>query len=106
MENLFSTRLQQLMYPGTTYSQVSGGDPREITNLKYEELVEFHRSYYNPSNAYFMTYGDYPIEKHLKYLDGRLTQGNVEIKSTPSFIPTENGIKRKVISGISDSCNI
>ena len=55
--SIFLTRLQQHMFPGTTYSHVSGGDPPKITDLTYEQLRDFHRRHYHPSNAKFYTYG-------------------------------------------------
>jgi len=48
------------LYPTTTYHHNSGGDPAEITKLSYEQLQDFYRSHYHPSNAIFMTFGDMP----------------------------------------------
>jgi Zn-dependent M16 (insulinase) family peptidase len=53
--------LQSLLFPTTTYHYNSGGDPEHIPSLSYEQLVGFHRSHYHPSNATFMTYGDFPV---------------------------------------------
>lgn len=47
-------------YPTTTYHHNSGGDPECITDLSYEQLREFYRTHYHPSNAVFMTFGDIP----------------------------------------------
>ena len=52
------------LYPTSTYHYNSGGEPEDIPNLSYEELVEFHRYHYHPSNSVFMTYGDIPAEQH------------------------------------------
>ncbi|KAJ3253952.1 Presequence protease, mitochondrial [Boothiomyces macroporosus] len=54
--SLFYTRHQQQLYPGTTYSHVSGGDPQNITNLTHQELVAFHKKNYHPSNSIIYTY--------------------------------------------------
>ena len=53
------------LYPDTTYSQNSGGDPVLIPTLTYQQLKEFHRRHYHPSNAFFYTYGDLPLTAHL-----------------------------------------
>jgi Zn-dependent M16 (insulinase) family peptidase len=53
--------LQSLLFPTTTYHYNSGGDPEHIPSLSYEQLASFHRSHYHPSNATFMTYGDFPV---------------------------------------------
>ncbi|KAI9918054.1 hypothetical protein PsorP6_012521 [Peronosclerospora sorghi] len=44
--NLFDTRLQQ-------HATLSGGDPRHIPSLTYEELCAFHKEKYHPSNCCF-----------------------------------------------------
>ncbi|OZJ06238.1 hypothetical protein BZG36_00782 [Bifiguratus adelaidae] len=69
---LFYQRAHQHMFPGTTYQNVSGGDPRNITDLTHEQLVKFHHSHYHPSNAKFFTYGNFPLEEQLQSLDAKL----------------------------------
>ncbi len=46
------------LLPDTTYHFNSGGDPAHIPDLSYEQLQNFYRSHYHPSNAIFMTFGD------------------------------------------------
>lgn len=58
------------LYPDTTYSNNSGGDPAAIPSLSYDQLKEFHRRHYHPSNAYFYTYGDLPLKEHLAFISG------------------------------------
>jgi Zn-dependent M16 (insulinase) family peptidase len=53
------------MYPDTTYSHNSGGDPVVIPTLTYDQLKEFHRRHYHPSNSFFFTYGDLALDEHL-----------------------------------------
>lgn len=62
-ESLFAA-----MFPDLTYGKNSGGDPREIPNLTYEGLLEFHQQYYHPSRCLFFFYGDLPLEEHLDFL--------------------------------------
>jgi hypothetical protein len=47
----------------TQYENFSGGNPLEIPNLTYEEFIDFHKKFYNPSNAVFYTFGSIPVEK-------------------------------------------
>ncbi|MDB6080831.1 MAG: hypothetical protein JWO53_103, partial [Chlamydiia bacterium] len=63
------------LFPNTPYGFNSGGDPREIPNLSYEELLLFHRTYYHPSKCLFFFYGDIPLEKHLDFIDKEALQG-------------------------------
>jgi len=50
--------LTKYLFPTTTYHHNSGGEPSCIPDLSYEQLLEFYRSHYHPSNAVFMTFGD------------------------------------------------
>ncbi|KAF9431589.1 Mitochondrial presequence protease [Entomortierella beljakovae] len=69
---LFWSKAQQYMFPGTTYANNSGGDPANITDLTHEELVNFHKSHYHPSNAKFYTYGNFPLENSLEFINSKL----------------------------------
>ena len=46
------------LFPETTYHYNSGGDPKDIPDLSYEQLVDFYKTHYHPSNAVFMTFGN------------------------------------------------
>ncbi|MEQ9566357.1 MAG: insulinase family protein, partial [Pseudomonadales bacterium] len=50
--------MSEYLYPATTYHYNSGGDPEKITDLTYDELINFHKTHYHPSNAIFMTFGN------------------------------------------------
>lgn len=66
------------LFPHLPYQYNSGGDPKDIPNLSYEELIDFHKMYYHPSRCLFFFYGNLPLEKHLDYLEE-----HVFSKSTP-----------------------
>lgn len=57
------------LYPDTSYSTESGGDPEEIPNLSYEDFLEFHKKLYHPSNSYIYIYGNCDMNERLDYLD-------------------------------------
>lgn len=57
------------LYPDTSYSFESGGDPAAIPDLKYSEFLNFHSKYYHPSNSYIYLYGDMDMEEKLVFLD-------------------------------------
>ncbi|TKA71878.1 hypothetical protein B0A55_06336 [Friedmanniomyces simplex] len=50
----------------------SGGDPQKMTELTYEQLANFHKEHYHPSNSKIVTYGDQPVETHLQMLAEQL----------------------------------
>ncbi|XP_053507723.1 presequence protease, mitochondrial isoform X1 [Ictalurus furcatus] len=67
-ERVFAQHLQNKLLPDHTYSVVSGGEPLAIPDLTWEQLKYFHATHYHPSNARFFTYGDMPLEQHLKQI--------------------------------------
>ena len=62
-------QLQAGLFPSTTYHFNSGGDPTDIPELSYEDLKAFHARHYHPSNAIFMTYGDFPVDQHQRHFE-------------------------------------
>jgi Zn-dependent M16 (insulinase) family peptidase len=56
--------LSSHLFPTTTYHYNSGGDPKHIPDLSYEQLKSFYKTHYHPSNAVFMTFGDIPAREH------------------------------------------
>jgi Zn-dependent M16 (insulinase) family peptidase len=61
------------LYKGTCYGFNSGGDPECITNLEWEDMVQFHRERYHPSNAFVYTFGNADENRTMdilsKYID-------------------------------------
>jgi len=54
--------LTKYLFPNNTYHFNSGGEPTDIPDLSYQDLLAFYRTHYHPSNAVFMTFGDIPAE--------------------------------------------
>lgn len=57
------------LFPDTSYANESGGDPEVIPELSYEQFLNFHSTYYHPSNSYIYLYGDMNMEEKLEWLD-------------------------------------
>jgi Zn-dependent M16 (insulinase) family peptidase len=57
------------LFPQLTYEHISGGDPEHIPDLTWDHLRKFHAVHYHPSNAYFYTYGDKPLEETLAMIE-------------------------------------
>ncbi len=75
MKGAFSSPEQQLMrtiqkslLKDTPYGYESGGDPEYITDLTYEDFLDFHKRYYHPSNSYIYLYGDMNVEEELTFI--------------------------------------
>ncbi|KDP42318.1 hypothetical protein JCGZ_01642 [Jatropha curcas] len=63
-DNILGRTSQQALFPDNTYGVDSGGDPKVIPKLTFEQFQEFHRKYYHPSNARIWFYGDDdPVER-------------------------------------------
>lgn len=75
--------LTKYLFPSTTYHHNSGGEPMQIPDLSYEQLVEFHRSHYHPSNAIFMTFGNQPVGELQRRFDeqalSRFERSDIEL---------------------------
>jgi Zn-dependent M16 (insulinase) family peptidase len=56
------------LVPDLPYAFNSGGDPKEIPNLTYSELIAFHETYYHPSRCLFYFYGNIPLKHHLDFI--------------------------------------
>lgn len=66
--NVLWETLTKYLFPTTTYHYNSGGDPECIPDLTYQQLKNFYKTHYHPSNAIFMTYGDIPaIDHHARF---------------------------------------
>ena len=59
------------LMPGSTYAHESGGDPKNIPDLDYDQFSAFHQKYYHPSNATFFFYGDADLNLELSFLQDR-----------------------------------
>ncbi len=71
-DQVMARSILNALYPDTTYSFNSGGDPRVIPHLSHDQLKQFHQRHYHPSNAYFYTYGNLPLKDHLAFLADKI----------------------------------
>lgn len=67
--SLFGQKFINTILPSGTYGYVSGGDPLKIPELSHGHLKNFHAKYYHPSNARIYSYGSFPLEASLKFLN-------------------------------------
>lgn len=87
------------LFPDNAYGFDSGGDPRNIPDLTFEQFMEFHARYYHPSNARIFFYGDDDTEQSLAIVDGYLREyDRIEIESGISLQKPFNRPKRIIRS--------
>jgi Zn-dependent M16 (insulinase) family peptidase len=98
-DNLFMESLQSMLMPGTPYIHDAGGKPSDIPNLTHEDLKNYHKKNYHPSNATIFTYGDMDVRKHQSFLEENFLSSfkNLSFKK-PSMEPTLNSPIRKKIT--------
>jgi len=56
-EEVLVEHMEAHLFPNTTYRFNSGGNPLDIPNLTHEELKQFYKTFYHPSNAQVFFYG-------------------------------------------------
>ncbi len=92
------------LYPHTTYGVESGGDPENIPDLTYEQFLDFHRTYYHPSNSYIYLYGDMDMAEKLAFLDENYLSHfdclkvDSEIRPEPAFEKPARSVREFPIS--------
>ncbi|MCH9609805.1 MAG: hypothetical protein S4CHLAM45_08900 [Chlamydiales bacterium] len=85
--------LMETLCPDITYGVNSGGDPKVIPQLSYEELKAFHAKYYHPSRCLYFFYGNLPLEKHLSFLEEKVL-GKAERADPIPQIPKQPRFKK------------
>ena len=68
-QQMFMETMESLVLAGTPYQYISGGLPESMITLSYQELMEYYKKYYHPSNCTIFSYGDLDFRNNLKYID-------------------------------------
>ncbi len=61
-------------FPDTCYGYNSGGDPRVIPELTYEQYMSMYNRYYHPSNSRIWLDGAVPLDRVLPMIDEYLSR--------------------------------
>lgn len=88
-QSIFSERILNSLLPSHTYAVISGGDPLVIPQLTHQDLVNFHATYYHPSNARFFSYGNFPLEDHLKVVNDQYLAKSERVDASATRVPPE-----------------
>ncbi len=57
------------LYPNSAQSYAAVGDPEVMTELTYDQLINYHKTYYHPSNSLMVLYGNVDYENFLKHIN-------------------------------------
>ncbi|MEJ5299428.1 MAG: insulinase family protein [Thermodesulforhabdaceae bacterium] len=93
-ERILMETVQQSLFPDHPYAFDSGGDPRLIPQLTYEQFLDFHRTFYHPSNAKVFFYGNGSIDDELSHIAEYLKDfSHLSVNSAIPPVKPINGIK-------------
>ncbi len=97
-------RLCHHVFPESTYHFNSGGEPRDIPTLSYEQLQTFYRSHYHPSNAIFMTFGNINAFEHQEKFEN-LALNQFEASDAHIAVSPEKRLSKPIRVKESYACN-
>ncbi len=84
--------IDRALFPNTPYGFESGGDPRAIPTLSYEEFLDNHSRHYDLSNSYIILYGDMDIERELAFVSKRLSTAVKRDVGKPNPLPMQEPV--------------
>ena len=83
---LYYVRFRDHIFPAI---HNSGGDPEKMTDLTYEQLVDFSKRNYHPSNSKLFSYGDLDLGEHLRLVDSVLQDFEKGTEDTTIKMPRD-----------------
>ena len=90
-DEVLEREIMNTLFPDTPYGCESGGNPENIPELTYENFLNFHKTFYHPSNSYIYLYGNMDMEEKLDFIDKHYLSGfdyldvDSVIKEQPAF---------------------
>jgi len=104
-DELKTNEIDRALFPDTEYRFVSGGDPKKIPDLTYENFLAAHRKFYAPANAIIALDGTMDIDAVLEMIDGEYLKdfGKGETIAQPALQQTVDGGEREVKFEISEA---
>lgn len=85
-DSLLNRESQRSMFPDTTYGVDSGGDPRVIPDLSFEQFADFHKKFYHPTNSRIYFSGDDDVLERLEIMDSYLDEFDFSPESKPGSV--------------------
>lgn len=87
--------INETLFPDVMYGVNSGGDPKVIPELTFDELKQFHQKFYHPSRCLFFFYGNMPLEEHLDFIAEHTLSKTQKVEPLPP-IPLQPRFKAPV----------
>ncbi len=98
-EDMLDREIMTTLYPDTPYFHESGGDPKHIPELTYEDFLAFHQKFYHPSNSYIYLYGNMDMAEKLTWMDEHYLS-KYEYLDVDSSIEKQmpfNGVRERIV---------
>lgn len=95
-DDAFIHKLNENLFQKSQYKFNSGGDPKHIPTLEYKDLVSFHKKYYHPTNATFLSYGDLDFTSHLRHIEKEILSSFERKNDIPSQLLKEERLKSPI----------
>lgn len=67
--SLLNEAVHRQLFFDMFYRFDSGGNPRDIPELSYEQFLNFHRTWYRPERTKILVYGNIATEEHLAFVE-------------------------------------
>ncbi len=91
--SLLLEAIYQQLFPDMFYCFDSGGNPKEIPLLQYEQFLEFHAQWYRPEYTKILLYGNIPTQEHLVYIEQEfLSRWNKEVHPSYEIPPLQKHV--------------
>ncbi len=99
LDGLISRETVRSICPDNAYGKDSGGVPDEIITLTYKRFIDYHHTYYHPSNLFVFLYGNIETIKLLSFLNKQFLSNfnKIDVASSISLQPRWKEPKRKTI---------
>lgn len=94
-EQVLGRAIMHSLYPDTCYSLESGGDPKAIPSLTYEDFKKFHSMYYHPSNSYIFLYGNCNMQEKMSFIENEYLN-NYEYNDFDTTISIQKPFKKPI----------
>ncbi len=91
-EEIILGELNRQLFPNTPYRFESGGNPRAIPHLSYDEFINTHARHYSLSNSYTVLYGNLDIRRTLAFLDTRYSAAPTRNAGVPNALPLQQPV--------------
>ena len=88
-DSLLENAVTEKLFEGTAAAYDSGGDPKCIPDLTYEEYLKRYRKWYSPSNCRLYLYGDLDAQYYMSVIEERyLGEENLKKWDNKKIIPS------------------